>query len=208
MPETTNPPAKRPGWEWLDVGLWLLWVVVAVAVGWGASRIQPWFAPLLIFPLLWGLILGWSARGLAGVAPLPGWAIAGAVLIGGLLSVATLHYDSYRLRLAFLEGQAADFGLQQSDALAEALVRGLPEGEEFEISQLDQQALGEAFIREQRPTNVWEHLRLEADRGRKIRLGEWSWQLAGSGVWVLWAIEASLVLATALMVSPWRGRPA
>src|SRR6202051_1640325 len=93
------PLATGAGSRWhAAAAVWVPWALVSgAAIGWLAQQVQPYFAPLIVFPLLLGLIFALallSGLEVFSLAHVP-TAYAGAVLAIALV-VGGQHYWSYR----------------------------------------------------------------------------------------------------------------
>jgi hypothetical protein len=152
-------------------------LVQALAVAWGACRVQVdlGFAPLIVLPVLAGLVLGVTGVGLLRLLQMGSRPVA---VIGVLLSVSTAtvaqHYLLYRDHCRAVEEKI--YQLQQSGA-APAL-RAIMGG------QLS------------RPGFV-EYLDRQAEAGRPLVGG---YTATGAGAWLSWAADAVLMLAATLIV--------
>jgi hypothetical protein len=180
MSETASASPRSAVPSITDSLLWLGWIGLAAGVGALAFVIQAKFAPLVVFSILWGVVLGLSAHWLRTQTTLPAWLRAVAIVLGVVLSVATFHWCAYQQRLAFLDEQT-ERSVQDTG-----------------------QAWVSAVIQQDRPADVVDFLHREATRGRGIVFGPWRWQLTGTAAWVLWGIEAAIVLVVALVVAFWR----
>lgn len=170
--------------RWQAFGFWLPPTLGhALVVAWASLRVEPYFAPWLVFPLLVGASLGiglaWLAR-FCRLADLK--LLVAGTLAAGMVCVAMQHWFAYR--------QAIQRYHQREAALLEkAPLAG---------------AGALALAGERPPTNVYDFLRADAQRGRLLIGG---WQATGAASWLSWFLDAMLVAATALaMVWFWRPR--
>lgn len=149
---------------------------VAVVVGLLAAWLQQYFAPVLLFPLLIGLLLGvvladrmsaWQI----GHRPL---ALLTAVL-AALLSVLVIHYASYRFELAAAADRPPEHDL---------IVQAFP----------DLEASGHGT-----PKSFFDYLWLQSRAGRPLA----SWRARGAWLWAWWTLDALLIAAVGVwMVAP------
>ena len=167
------PRAQFRFWQF---ACWLpLCLVHGTAIAWLAYGVQKHFAPLGLFPILVGLVLGAT---LAGLMRLVQVANTRTILVGAVLaSTATIvgqHYFSYQEQWETAVRQAAQFRMA-----AEAhpdLVQGSPP---------------------KPASGLVEYLRWQALRGRPI-VGD---TVARGGMaWASWALDACLVIVTAFFV--------
>ena len=178
MPELAGPSGGGP-FSWRGLAVWLLG---AVALGTFAARAaadaQFYFAPLVIFPflagvMLGGLLIGLMRGGQIGHRPT---IISGAILAVAI-AVAGAHYFCYL--------SAGESQLKQPRLADEA-----------------RQFLPESLARRLQtpPANFWEYMRQQADRGRPLTLG---YIARGWIVWLSWIIDGLLVLGgTAAVLIP------
>ncbi|QGJ69424.1 Hypothetical protein PBC10988_11060 [Planctomycetales bacterium 10988] len=129
-------PFKIP---WLKAGGWLLLsCLMAVSLGAASAYVQGFYAPILLAPILWGLLLG----GLLGLlAWWLGFANRRFIFVATLLAVVVMihlqHFVSYQIYLQSLEA-----AFQKSPA---ALV-----------------------AHEYRPDSWWDFMKTQAERGRSV----------------------------------------
>ena len=150
----------------------IAWLAGAMALSliaaWLTVLVEPFFAPLVVFPLLVGFILG---LGLVGWMRVCGMAHRKSVGIGVVVTVAAFvvaaHYFAYaRVQQQFDEQFAQ---LQQSRPDLGGLV---------EVQEST------------RPHSMVSFLRQTAERGRPL-LG---YTVRGAGVWLWWGLDAGLTL--------------
>lgn len=162
QPLTTSPPAGRPEFSGTKALFFLPAAAVAgVLVGGAASVAQSWFAPLLFFPLLVGVVLGAVLVSLLRTTHI---AHRATLIVGVLLAMAavavTQHYVSYRVWINRLNAR--------------------PNAQ-----------LAQAAFADQLPQSFPQFLRWEASRGRPlmggyVARGVWAWaSWAADGVLVL-----------------------
>jgi hypothetical protein len=149
--------------------------VLAAALAWLAVVVAGQFAPLVIFPILVGLVLGVTLVGLArltqvGNRPTVVW---GAILASAV-AVVGQHYGCYRGDGELVRNQAESF------RRAESKYPGL--------------VLGTA---PQPAGSLLEYLRRQADEGRPLLAG---YVARGPAAWASWTADGLLVLAAALLV--------
>jgi len=165
-------------WHAAAAAAWLPWALVSgAAIGWLAQQVQPYFAPLIVFPLLLGLLLALaliSGLQVCSLAHAP-TGYAGAVLALALV-VGGQHYWSYRAARSARAGTQADLekARRAFPNIAKDLVAPPPEG-------------------------VIEFLRAEAARGREI----FGYRVRGTLLWSWWVVESVLVLIAAVLPLIW-----
>ncbi|HUY34472.1 MAG TPA: hypothetical protein VMV69_17135 [Pirellulales bacterium] len=166
-------------WQAAAAAAWVPWALLAgAAMGWLAARVQPYFAPLVVFPVLVGLLLSMALiAGLrvCSLAHAP-TTFAGAVL-AAVLAVGGQHYWSYR---AACDAQAG------AQANLDKARRAFPD-------------LANRLMSPPPPAGTVEYLRAEADRGRKL----FGHRVRGRGLWSWWALEAVLVFVAAILPLVW-----
>lgn len=172
----SDPPALFTGRPLLPgrLAAWLgLGLVFAVVLGGVAPWIAQYRAPLVVFPLLLGSVLGvclWQALRLLGVGHRAALLVS-TVLLAGVL-VAVQHYASYLL-------------------IHRTYQRMLAEEPDKALS------MRAAFPEEVPPDEFFAFLRHAAQRGRPL-FG--SIRLEGVWVWLSWMVEALLVAAAAVTI--------
>jgi len=158
-----------------------------LAAAWGAGMlaaiVQQRFAPLILFPLLFGAVVGAAAVVLARIIKLGHRAVVGFGAIAAvLLAVFAMHWQSYRLAVA----QA----LRDAEQHAQ-LVQFHPQ---FATTTVPPP-----------PADVWQFLNERAEQGRLLPGGT---MLKHSAVWGMWGLETLLTIAGALVVViPWMRHP-
>ncbi len=175
LPVSANAPPRAQFRFW-HLARWLpLCLVHGTAVAWLAFGLQKHFAPLGLFPILVGLVLGVT---LAGLMRLVQVANTRTILLGAVVAWAMTvfgqHYFSFQEQRETAIREAAQFRLA-----AQAhpdVVRGTPP---------------------KPASGVFEYLRWQALRGRPIA-GE---RVArGPAAWASWAFDGCLTLVAALLV--------
>ena len=169
-----SPPAAR--FHWPALALWLpMCGLLSAALAWLAVVIAKHFAPLLVFPILVGLVLGVA---LVGLARLMQVGDRPTVVLGTILACAVAvvgqHYVCYRVDRELVQKQAESFHR------AELKHPGLVVGAAPEPAQ-----------------GLLDYLRRQADEGRPL-LG--SYVARGPVAWTSWAADGLLVAAAALLV--------
>ena len=161
--------------RWQAFGFWLPPSLGhALVVAWAALRVEPYFAPWLVFPALVGVLLGAGLAWLARFCRLEDLKLLVAgTLVAALVCVAMQHWLAYR--------QTIQRHRQREVALLE------------KASLAGAGAL--ALAGERPPTNVWDFLRKDAQRGRVLIAG---WHATGAACWLSWFLDAILVLAVSL----------
>jgi len=169
-------------WRGLPAGL-LGGPLLGAIAAWGAHAAEPYFAPVVLFPLLVGLILGAMLVGLTRTVQ---WAhrptIWIAVVLAAAVAVAGQHYLAYRAARA---AALADFEklLEAQSAFPEQVRGRLPHV----------------------PQDPLDYMQREATRGRPL-LGQY--RARGWPAWLSWGFDGLLVLAAAvLVVLPAVGQP-
>ncbi len=159
-------------------------LALAVFLGWASLKVEPYFAPWLIFPALVGATLGAGLVWLAHLCKLSGsrWLLIGT-LVAAMLTVGTQHALAYR--------QAIEQFRQREEALlAKAPLAG---------------ATALALAGDRLPESFWQFLQQQAEHGRVLLAG---WRATGLACWLSWMLDAMLVVAAALgLVIRWRPLP-
>ena len=173
-PTHQSPPAAaRLRWDrcWLWVPACL---VYGGLVGWVAVLVEPFWAPVLLFSLLVGVVLGASLVGISRVGQVGNrlTVLLGTVL-AALAAVFGQHYVSYRLTCR----EAAE------DAQTYRRAAYL----------FQDKVLGEMPVP---PDDFLEFLRWRAARGLRV----FGLQAQGAVVWMIWTMDGVLVLGAALAV--------
>jgi hypothetical protein len=175
MTELTGPGGSGP-FSWRGLGIWLLGVFVLGAFAARAAvGAQFYFAPLVIFPFLAGVVLGGLLIGLmrAGQVGHRPTIILGAVL-AVLIAVAGSHWFCYL--------SARETGHEQPQIVDKA-------------RQVFPELLAQRLPAP--PASFMDYMRQQADRGRPLFLG---YTARGWMAWLSWAIDGLLVLAGTMAV--------
>ncbi len=176
--ELSGPRGGGP-FSWRGLAIWLLGVLIlGTFAARAAVAAQFYFAPLVIFPFLAGVMLGALLIGLMrggqiGHRP--------TIIIGALLAVAIAvagsHWFCY-LSAGDSDNRQPQLSDEARQFLPESLARRLPTP----------------------PASFWEYMRQQADRGRPLLLG---YIACGWAAWLSWIIDGLLVLAgTAAVLIP------
>jgi hypothetical protein len=172
-----RPPPAGGGERWArDTLLWLPGcLILGLLTAWAAVDAQFYFAPLLLFPILVGVLLGALLMLLMRMAQIGHrpTIVAGTLLAAGL-AVAGIHYITY-----WTQSRAAAAEL----ANLEKARRLQPE---FAAVQLPLP-----------PDNFVKYMRQKAAQGRLIFP---PYSLRGGYAWLLWGIEAVLLVTATLFV--------
>jgi hypothetical protein len=171
--ERAGPSGGGP-FAWRGLAIWLPGSVLFGAMAaWAAEDAQSFFAPLLLFPLLVGVVLGavlvlLMRVGQVGHRPM---ILLGAVL-AALVAVVGQHYVAYQIDRHTV--RPADSPIEKAKA-----------------------AMPELADRLSPPQTFGEFMRRQAMQGRPVlRL----FDARGGGAWTLWTVEGMLTLAAALGV--------
>lgn len=169
-------------WRGPPVALLLAPLLGAIAA-WGAHVAERYFAPLVIFPLAVGLVLGAMLVGLLRTVQLAHRPTIGTgVVLAALVAVAGQHYLAYRA--------ARTAALRDAEKYQEAL-SAFPDQVQGRLPHV--------------PRTPLEYMQREASRGRPI-LGQY--RARGWLAWLSWGVDGLLVLAAAvLVVLPAAGQP-
>jgi hypothetical protein len=168
--------------RWAALAVWLSAAAMdGAAVAWLASLAEQHWAPLVVFPLLVGCVLGMTLAGLmrlvqVGHRP----TLLAGTLVAVTVAVAGQHYAAYREAVGVDEKDAATFRLAQQ-AFGDQVAGRLPAP----------------------PMGVLDFLSREAARGRPM----WGDRVArGAAAWLTWALDGLLLAASALgaVVAAWR----
>ncbi len=168
------------GRSWVPFFVWLgLLMATALGLAAAATFVQEFWAPIFLFPLVLGLLLGalavLLARGVhAGRARFATRLLIAPLLIAALLLVSALHHFSY-LRAR----SAAEAALQKHGSMVQAMILQQPE-------------IGP-------PANLFVYLQREAKVGRMLWGG---YRTPGGWTWVVWGVDALLVIG-ATVAAPW-----
>lgn len=169
-----SPPAAR--FRWPVLAAWLpMCGILAAAVAWLAVVVAKHFAPLVIFPILVGLVLGVTLVGLARLMQVGNrTTVVLGTCLACMVAVVGQHYVCYHADRELIRKQAESFHR------AELKHPGLVVGTAPEPAQ-----------------GVLDYLRRQADEGRPL-LG--SYVARGPVAWTSWAADGLLVAAAALLV--------
>jgi hypothetical protein len=169
-----SPPEAR--FRWLGMAVWLpMCAILSASLAWAAVVAGTHFAPLLIFPMLLGLVLGVTLVGLARLIQVGNRpTMVSGTILACLVAVVGQHYVCYRVDSEAIRKQAESFHLAQLKH------PGLVLGTAPEPAQ-----------------GVLDYLRRQADAGRPL-LG--SYVARGPGAWVSWTADGLLMAAAALLV--------
>jgi hypothetical protein len=157
--------------------------LLGAIAAWGAHAAEPYFAPLVIFPLVVGLSLGAMLVGLLRTVQLAHRpTIWTGLLLAAVVAVAGQHYLAYRA--------AREAALRDAEKYQQAQ-SAFPEQVQGHLPRLPQDPL--------------DYMQREALRGRPL-LGQYS--ARGWLAWLSWGVDGLLVLAAAvLVVLPAAGQP-
>lgn len=172
-------PAGRGRATWWG---WLIWLPVCVALGllfaWASVALSTRFSPLLVFPLMVGLVLGASLVSLARICQM---AHRPTVWTALALSVAAVvvgqHWFSYRQARAAAEHDLVQYQKAQQ-AFGESVAGRLPAA----------------------PSNMGEYLARQANEGRRLDTVFGSWTARGPVAWLSWTLDAFLILLPATVM--------
>lgn len=154
-------------------------LLAAAGVAWVAARAERVAAPLVVFPVALGLVLGGLLSLAAWLCRAPHYrAAVGIAVFAGLLTAVAHHAWSYReakVRARHMQIMVEAEAARQAGPKGQAAVLGV----------------GELLV--EQPKNLWEFLQSEARRGRPL----WGWRARGVWAWLWWGIDALLVAAAA-----------
>jgi hypothetical protein len=168
------PPPPEPGsfaWKGLLLAI-LVCPMFGLIWAWAAEGAQWYFAPIILFPILLGAVVGITVVGLVRLTQVghrPTILLA-AVLAAGIAGSGP-HYFSY---------------LAAYERAGSSIVGGA-------ASQADVAVL----VRQMKPSFV-QYLEAQARRGRPLALG---YVAKGWAAWLSWALDALLVVAAAVAVT-------
>ena len=177
-PSSTMAPSTM-AFPHLYATLWL-WggVAIGLAAGWIATVVAVRFAPLVVFPLAVGAVLGVVLIGAAQLLQNDRrQTILAAATMAALVAVGAQHYFSY-----------------------------LEANREMEESQTikDAKAAFADIMADRRPTGFFDYLRQQAAIGRRMPLG---YVARGPMAWLSWAVDGLLVVAGTMAVVVFAGGP-
>ncbi|MBN1590777.1 MAG: hypothetical protein JW888_14795 [Pirellulales bacterium] len=174
----TDPPTGCGRWTWWA---WCLWLPGCVGFGallaWVAFEVGHYFAPLLVYPLMIGFVLGAAIVALMRISRM-GHRPTAWLAVGFSVAVAVVgqHYLSYRSALD--EAQRREEAiLHHASVAADDLIVG-------ELAPVS--------------AGLGDYLQRQADEGRTIRSVLGTYTLHGSMVWLSWALDGLLVLLPAV----------
>jgi hypothetical protein len=177
--ELHRHPGGKSGWL-RDLILWLPGcLLLGGLAAWAAVDAQFFFAPLLLFPLLIGVLLGvllvlYMRMARIGHRPT---IVAGAVLAAGV-TVVGMHYLAYRYHGREFEAESAKL---------ERARQSLPPDAARRLANRLSAPPGSFF----------EYMKQQADEGRPILP---AYSLHDGYAWLLWIVEALVLTAGALIV--------
>ncbi|HLA85384.1 MAG TPA: hypothetical protein VJL29_11370 [Thermoguttaceae bacterium] len=173
---STATPAGPGHWNWWGLCLWLPGCIgFGALLAWAAFEVGQWFSPLVVFPLLVGLVLGVSLVAMMRLFQMghrpTAWLALG---LAAVVVIAGQHYFSYRA--AVVEANRASEQLQKARTTFGTLVQGrLPAP----------------------PTGPIDYLRRRADEGRPLDTVLGNHMAKGWLAWLSWALDGLLVLGPA-----------
>jgi hypothetical protein len=167
---------------WLPLSL-----AIAVGAGWLSVATMPYFSPVLLISVLWGLVLGGGlALGMQACRFAQPRAALAVALVSTLALVAAQHYFSYVAACRAAVSEQADMSMA---------LRALGNGSHSSMTQFNQPAPPESFAA---------YLASEAKQGRPL-LGK---TIRGGWVWLSWVIDAAVIgLAASAVVAVMLKRP-
>lgn len=167
----TTPQSPHVAWARI-VGWFVACPILGIVIARLSLDVQTVFAPMLLFPVLAGMVVGagcWAAMKLLTFQN------RASLLAGTVLAVVALtvgqHYFSFR----WAQARAMD--------------------QEAQNARLALQKMG-ATLGPSPPADVLDFLMKEAERGRVLG----GYRLTGVWVWLSWGLEAGLSLLAALVV--------
>ncbi len=167
-----TPPAGGGAFSWRGFAWTILAApVTGLALAWVATVVRGYFAPLILFPVLMGILCGMAVVGLARVAQIGNrTTIVLATVLTAALTGGAEHYFTY---LSAYSGQHP--AVSASPAAAQDL---------------------SALVREAAPS-FGRYMEAQAARGRPLLF---DYVAQGWLAWLSWAVDALLVVAAALAV--------
>ncbi len=175
-------------WAWF-----LVWLAGCFGLGaltaWAASGAENYFAPLVIFPLLTGVLLGAMVVGAMRVAQVGNRpTIVSGALLAATVAVVGQHYFQY------LETYAEESRPLEAFRLA--------------AEKYPDEVIGQP---PRPPGSLAEFMTRQAERGRKMGLFDYTgsvYTARGAMAWVSWTVDGLLVLAAGMaMVIPATRQP-
>jgi hypothetical protein len=171
--QTQKPPPAK--FDPLRFAFWLPWCFAhGAAVAWIAAHVEQFAAPVLLFSLLVGVVLGATLIGLTRLAHVGHrWTILSGAVLAVSVAVVGQHYINYRIARRQLRDQAERYRLARS-AFGDMVLGEMPAP----------------------PAGFVDFFRWRAARGFEF-LG---CDAKGAVAWLIWAADGLLVLAAALAV--------
>lgn len=165
---------------------WIAAVVFGLGAGSAGAMLQRWFAPIGVFPLALGVIVGLATGGVwAGRGGGTKRSILASAALGALCCLTALHVGSYLLaeREAEIERRK----------VREAMLKLIPEPGQFD-------ALKEEGGIQRYFTTLWYG-------GRRMGVGDSSRRIKGWALLAWWICDALLLSAGALLAAAGVGKP-
>ncbi len=178
MSVSSTAPGAGSRWHAAAAAAWVPWVLVSgAAIGWLAVQAQAFRAPLVVFPLVLGLLLAIALiSGLRVFSLAHAPTVYAGVLIAIALAVGGQHYWSYR--------EACDTWADKQADLEKAR-RAFPDITNHLVAPP--------------PDGVIEYMRAEAARGREL----FGHRVRGAFLWGWWGVESVLVLIATVLPIHW-----
>ena len=174
-----NQPPQTPGRDPAFAAIWLpVSVLSGLAIGWIATQVGMRFAPLVIFPLIVGIVLGVCLVGMMRLLQTGHRAtFFSAALLSASIAVGSQHYYSYL---------DANRRMEQS-----------------QLTRKAQAAFAEMML-DRLPDGPLDYLRRQAALGRPMPFG---WVARGPMAWLSWLVDGLLVIAATMAVVIFAGGP-
>ena len=175
-------PTGGGRFSWPLLGVWLIGAALLGGIAaWGAVTVQGFFAPLVLFPLIVGVLLGAMLVGLLRAAQVGNrptlW--TGAILAAAV-AVAGQHYLSYRDAVHRYEKEDAELVHKARTLFPDQFKDRVPEP----------------------PSSFAEYMRRQAKDGRPLFRARGGTPVNASGLaaWASWTLDALLGLIAAVAV--------
>jgi hypothetical protein len=158
------------------------WIVAglasAVGLGWLATQVATTWSPLILFPLLLGVMLGVLLVVFMRMSQVHnGWLVYTVAILAVVLTILTQHWFLY------LEAKQ---DMDQNLDMVRQMARQFPDEFHGNLPQP--------------PANFWEYLQHDARQPRTIVVWNKEATFQGTRTWLLWGLNLAITLLTALLI--------